>query len=335
MFSTCHILTYSSIIICIVGLAVGIYIAYKGISSLYSISNDMTINFKFMFLSSILSYMACLIFSTVSSFFLCANNATFHVLLRCAIFSYYCILIPILLLTFIARLQFTFDETIYKIKRNIFVFFYVLVIFIALCNVTYVVISTDFYVFSNNYRLYVLGIYIFAIGLTVYFTLAIILVSIFISKLSQLLINRKQSISSKRRNAFEDIIENVEMPETQSAFLISFVSKYLILSVFSFSTTFIVIVGLALSQYLLQDSFIATVIFRSFGLLDIVCNFVCLYLQFVFAANDYYFVCMCCDRMCRRLLVHKAIQKMVIDVKNHPVLDLAICVNSSTPITAH
>lgn len=299
MLSTCGSVKLASSLLSATALSIGIYIAWKGFLAIYyHKSTEMNRFFKFMYLSAIISYLSCTICSVFGSILVCfSTDLWINIFVTAGVFSYYCVMLPVMLVTFTARLQYSFDKTILRTNRVLLGFIYITTAFIALGNLTYVVVSVEFYTAeSQNHDLYLLSLRIFLLSLVGYIIVSIILVITFIRKLSKLM---KTSIY---KQSHSDIIESKLNQENNSK-LITVVARYLVVTSFSFLTTLLVILMLGLYGVLFDSTtYVGLSISRFIGFTDVMCNMVCLYVQFAFAAVDYRRFCGCCDFLCKKML---------------------------------
>lgn len=277
-----------SIIICI-GAFIGIYIAYKLISALSSQSIKILF-YKIVFTSSIISYLLIVTCTFSATIFTCIDWELYWSISRGAQFFYFCMLLPLLLMIFTARLHFTFKHTAYEISPYIIHCFAAVIVIIMICNLVYFYISIDFVFLDNNY-LYFIGRLLILCSFVLYFILAVILVAIFIRQLNGLIFDQRSSVMD---------VTKLHLSPRQSK-LIAMVSKYAVISCFAFAINFLltmVVMCMALSF----NSFIFSVIVHQIEFVDAVCNIICLYLQFNFASDDYRHVCGFCHNLCKKRL---------------------------------
>lgn len=293
MPSLCMTLWIFTLFIGFIGSSLGIYIAYKGIYALYHKTVNMNTLFKLLFISSIVAYLACLIFAVSSNSFICTDISLYNSISRAAVFIYYCVLLPLLLITFTARLHYTFRTTIYRMNTNLMRCFYIIIALITVGNAAYFVISVDFYNYSNNDILYQIGLILYFTSFVFFLILSIILVLTFVSKLNELILIQRRSIFSN---------EAIHLTAQQTN-LIGLVSKYIIIACFVFSTTVIFTCAiLYMGSTATFNTFVGLAVFRFIGFIDIMCNILGLYLQFNFAAVDYRRFCGFCDAICKKRL---------------------------------
>lgn len=315
MLSTCSKVTLSGQILCSFCLIIGIYISWKGLSAIYHKTIGMTLFLKFLFISSTIAYFLCVTCALCSISLLCHSTSLYNIMFRGSVFSYYCLLLPLLLITFTARVHLTFNNSIYQITPYVLKTFYATIIVIIICNLTYFYISIDFYALSQNSDLYTIGLRLILCSLALYFMLAFILVAIFLQKLNQLIIAGAQRSSIIEFGDGYGGNDECNGLSPQQLELISCVAKYLVISICAFSTTFVMICSVLILSPRMQQSFLAVTIVRTVTLFDIVCNFVCLYLQFSVGSVDYYLMCGICDRRCKKRLNEKT--KEIVRIKNH------------------
>lgn len=311
--TTCGVLMTVGLFICCFSLACGIYIAYKGISSLYHHqSKDMNVFFKILFLCSISTYLLCIVSFTFALSLLCYDKPLYDTLSRIAAFIYTCMILPLLLVTFTARLHCTFQHTIYKLNPNILRLICCTIAFITICNAGYVAISLDYYTFSRNESLYRTALRMFLISVVFYLILSCAVVAIFIKKLKQLITAHN---SYEKLPLRKNSIRSIRISHHQLR-LIALVSKYLIIAGFAFTSTFIAVLSIIFLQSTYDTVLVAPSIIRFLAIIDAAINMICLYLQFDFALNDYKYLCSSCDKLCKNRLKNKAEKKLSVNLSN-------------------
>lgn len=288
MLSACDSTKVVGLLLSAIGLAIGIYIGFKGFLALhYHQSTNMTMFYKMMFLFSIISYLACIICGIFGSILVCVTHSLLvDLLVTVAIFCYYCVMLPVMLFTFTARLQFSFDKTVLRTNRKLLGFIYITNALITIGNLTYVAMASYYYLSGSHHNVLLIAFRIFLISLIGYIIVSTVLMGTFIRKLSQLMgMSADGQVEEKNQK------------------LITIVARYLVVASFSFLSTLLVIMMLAFYGLLFDSStYIWLSITRFIGYVDVMCNMVCLYVQFAFAADDYRRICGCCDYLCKKML---------------------------------
>lgn len=307
--SDCLPLRISSGISSTFGILILTYITWKGLSAIYHHERILQF-FKIMFLFYIIAaWLGVLSFLSYMTIGLCYNRTLEKVSYSLLGFSYFCLLFPVLLIILIARLHYTFHDSAYKIHPYILRIMYVVMGISIALNWMYTLSFVGYYLFSKYYDFYLLRFRFLFGGLFLYLILSCTLVTIFIQKLKQLIV--AHSVSNFNPNVEIEDVDDVELSKRQTR-LIKQVSKYLVISSFAFSTTFLVICGVFIGSAF--ASFDITTIQMFTSLVDGLCNTMCLYLQYGFASKDYRFMCRRCDRLCRRVLVKKMKNSMALSV---------------------
>lgn len=272
-------------------------ITRKGMSSLTQQSSTMIKFFKIVLVCYFCqSWLSTIIFFFAMSIALCLNTILFYVCLTIVVFIYFCIGLPLILITFVGRLHFTFNQSLYKTNESLLKTFCVVIFFIIVFNILYFVsLLIDWFIIDHEI-IVISGLVLFIFSMVAYLVLSITLIFMFITKLKLLLLSRKLTFHNRMNGNGAEIGISREQQE-----LIVYVSKYTVISCFAFGSTFLMIVSLIVAV-LISDSYIALTVFRFVACVDGVCNIICMYLQFPFASGNYYYVCGVCDGFCRRRL---------------------------------
>lgn len=245
--------------------------------------------------------MAVCITMFTASLAVCTHTKIyFKILFCCLLFVYMCCSLPALAFTLIARVHYTFVNTEYEVNPRLLR---------ALSAILTVIVIVNFVNFSvllysefietlaienhSQFRKFSVGF-----SMLLYIVLLITLSSILVQKLNDIMLSQANIKNTHR---------NVELSNHQTL-LISQIARYLVISVFGYSTTILVVLCVVV-VIAIDNAFIDHI--RNFLVLcDIVCSALCVYLQFAHASNEYYRMCGICDRKCKKILQRRAELKM-------------------------
>lgn len=276
-----------------IGLVIGLYILWKGISNTVIQQSKILIFFKRIFFISIIAYLLLILcyilYST--SFDACYSGKFSTTLIICGAFFYHCLSLPSLLITLVGRLHYVFDQTVFRTNPHVLRTLCVMIainISISVAMIIFAIYFRLIYKFVDQKTYFnILEIFAGSVML-LYFLLSVIMIAIFIRKLNQLILLPQARNSKDQR-------KSIHLTQHQSK-LVSQVSKYVVIFLFAFSTTFlktILMAMFAISKVAYDVNFF-------FAGIDAICNIMCVYLQFSFASDDYSFVCGCCDRYIKK-----------------------------------
>lgn len=332
MQPTCLVLLVFAICLCSIALLIGICICRKSITHVYK-SDIMLPLFKNLYLSSTLAYFFYIICLSISLAFINRHTALYNYIGHLATFAYYCLMLPLLMITFTARLHNTFQGTFYHVNKYfMFMIYFVIAIIIAL-NFAFALLSIYSQTISTshiNLHLIFRGLLLISFILYVVFSYALMVV--FVSKLKQLIIKQTNFHGRSIMTCTQKEI-SIELSLHQTL-LISQATKNIVLSLFVFGSTALVAILTFIEESLPIDLFLAISIFRMMTLVDAICNFICMYLQFAFASDDYRSVCRVCNHFVRKQFTTDT--KVSIKKKRMSMeMDTELSIINHTRIVAH
>ena len=200
----------------------------------------------------------------------------------------------ILLVTLVLRLHITFEESIYKMTTRTVYMFSILFI---VCIIAVIIGSIGNQLrYSDSEQTEIIGRYMALVFYLVYWPLyfigSIAAVRYFVSNLSKL--------AKLRANSLRDVTlkkEDISLDSTQQR-MVNVSAKYILLFFVAIVFTLFTIIVTAVGT--IDPSLY--VILGMVWTLDFCLNFICLYLQFSFAAEHYHRLCGCLDKISRELV---------------------------------
>jgi len=334
-----------SIIIGLTCLMILVYIAFLTIPQLAAL-HKLEKSFKHLFYSSFVSSFI-LIILTILSTFLCVYKMKLPsiIVVTFAVYFYYFLLLS-LLLTLLARLHFTFIDSVYRVSaatRKFLLVLFLIVCALALCNIlTDMVSFFDTNLFHQNVSIAsTLALIFGASSIFMYTLTALYAMGIFthnLIKLTHLQASSPQHApfpqaaamaavaagnmtldesSGSRSNSFlvPSVTTQYKLNKNQME-LIENISKYVSLLSFAMLSSLVVAVailcGIWSKKIVFRTHFYQIILI--FACVDVTINVICLYLQYAFAMPQYKRYCRCIHWLCRCVLrrtAKKSGQKMM------------------------